>query len=147
MPGLFDVNASWASSNPTKYALLRDELWWRVREKCMYGLYSFPDVKLPGETLSLGQELANELSTPFYDFNRNGAVKVEGKKEMKKRGIPSPNIADALCITEYFYDAASKMFRRKAQEKKKERAMRAGSSRPGGSYRRKPPGHDAWQVV
>jgi phage terminase large subunit len=113
MPGLFDVNVSWTSSDPTKYALLRDELWWRVREKCMMGYYSFPEDKIAGDTLSLGQELANELSSPFYDFNRNGAIKVEGKKEMKKRGIASPNIADALCLTEYFYNVSTRIFKQK----------------------------------
>jgi hypothetical protein len=136
MPGLFDINVSWASSNPLKYALLRDELWWRVREKCMYGYYSFPMDKLPGETLSLGQELANELSSPFYEFNRNGAVKVEGKKEMKKRsGMLSPNIADALCITEFFYNVASKLF----VKKNKPRKPLPGSATDLGA--------DAWQVM
>jgi phage terminase large subunit len=125
MKGLFDVNVSWASSDPLKYALLRDELWWRVREKCMYGYYSFPDVKIPGETLTLGQEMANELASPYYEFNRNGAVKVESKKDMKKRGIASPNIADALCITEYFYKYPSSAI----------------------YQRNKIPGSDAWQTL
>lgn len=145
MPGLFDVNVSWASSNPSKYALLRDELWWRVREKCMYGYYSFPDVKAPGDTLSLGQEIANELSSPYYEFNRSGAVKVEAKKDMKKRGIASPNIADALCITEFFYNVASKVFKKKSSIVQK-------SHRPltrtyvGGS-RKRPSGADSWMTV
>lgn len=144
MKGLFDVNVSWASSDPTKYALLRDELWWRVREKCMYGYYSFPDIKLPGETLSMGQEIANELSSPFYEFNKNGAVKVEGKKEMKKRGIASPNIADALCITEYFYNISVKLFKPKKEETKS-RGYRLPSSLP---YNRgRISGQDNWMVV
>lgn len=142
LPGLFDLNVSWASSDPTKYALLRDELWWRVREKCMYGYYSFPDIKMPGDTLSLGQELANELSSPFYEFNRNGGVKVEGKKEMKKRGIASPNIADALCATEFFYGSAAKVFKRKPTEKKRP------AFQPGFVGRsRRPAGMDDWQTV
>lgn len=142
MPGLFDVNASWSSGQPDKYALLRDELWWRVRDKCMYGYYSFPDEKVPGDTLSLGQELANELSSPFYEFNRNGAIKVEGKKEMKKRGIASPNIADALCLTEYFYGAATKMFKKKsyAEVKRSYKYPLPGMSR-------RPVGADSWMVM
>lgn len=144
MPGLFDVNVSWASSDPTKYALLRDELWWRVREKCMYGYYSFPDVKIPGETLSLGQEIANELSTPFYEFNRNGAIKVESKKDMKKRGIASPNIADALGLTEYFYSVATKVFRKKKTQFDRSRQYH----KPGYfNIGRKVPGCDDWQVL
>jgi phage terminase large subunit len=79
----------------------------------MYGYYSFPDIKLPGETLSIGQELANELSSPHYEFNKNGAVKVESKKDMKKLGIASPNIADALGVTEFFYSYSTKIFKKK----------------------------------
>jgi hypothetical protein len=143
MPGLFDVNVSWASSDSTKYALLRDELWWRVREKCMYGYYSFPEDKLPGEALTLGQELANELSSPYYEFNRNGGVKVEGKKEMKKRGIMSPNIADALCITEYFYNVSTKLFRKKHVEDDSRRYSNAYPA----FHRTKVPGSDNWMTL
>ena len=32
------------------------------------------------------------------DYDQNGRVKVESKKDMKKRGIPSPNRADALVM-------------------------------------------------
>ena len=110
MPGLFGVNVSWASSDITRYHRLRDELWTMVREKCMKGLYSFPDLKKPGEPLSLGQELANELTQPFYAFNQDGGFVVESKKDMKRRGIASPNIADALCLTEYFNSIAHKIF-------------------------------------
>jgi hypothetical protein len=142
LPGLFDLNVSWASSDPTKFALLRDELWWRVREKCMYGYYSFPDTKIAGDTLSLGQELANELSTPFYEFNRNGGVKVEGKKEMKKRGIASPNIADALCATEFFYNVSAKIF------KKKETRVTPSFRPIGRAYpSRRPAGLQAWRTM
>ena len=147
MPGLFDINVHWASSDAQKFALLRDELWWRVRENCMHGYYSFPDIKLPGETLSLGQELANELSSPRYEFNRNGAVKVEGKKEMKKRGVASPNIADALCITEYFYGSAMRIFRRKDRKKAKRKMLQPGNSNSGNRNRRGIQGANNWQLV
>jgi len=142
MPGLFDINVHWASSNPNKFALLRDELWWRIRENCMYGYYSFPDTKLPGETLSLGQELANELSSPYYEFNRNGAIKVEGKKEMKKRGVTSPNIADALGITEYFYGVSMKLFKKRTEKKVTRRYYNTPVSGKGRIQ-----GTDAWQYV
>lgn len=145
LKGLFDVNVSWASSDPTKYALLRDELWCRVRDKCMYGYYSFPDTKMPGEVLSLGQELANELSSPFYEFNKNGAIKVEAKKDMKKRGLMSPNIADALCLTEYFYSFASKIFRRRPSNDKSRNYKKYGQ--PGRFNKTKIPGSDRWQTV
>lgn len=143
MPGLFDVNVSWASSSPEKYSLLRDELWWRVREKCQYGYYSFPSEKRPGEVLSLGQELANELSTPFYEFQR-GAIKVESKKDMKKRGFNSPNIADALCLTEYFYNISTRIFKPKTRVV----PINYRQNSYGNAYkRRRVVGADMWQCI
>ena len=138
LPKVFDVNVTWASSDPSRYHRLRDELWWRVREKCMYGYYSFPDVKRPGEVISLGQELANELSTPYYDQDK-GPIKVESKKDMKKRGFPSPNIADALCITEFFYGVSHRIFKKRDKKEKRNSRVYPGA--------RGVPGADSWMVV
>src|SRR5208337_266990 len=104
----FGINVGMASSDKTKYHRLRDELWCLVRERCMKMQYSFPDqVILKGKMeINIGHELANELSQPTYEFDENGAMKVESKKQMKLRGVDSPNIADALCLTEYFSSSA-----------------------------------------
>lgn len=42
--------------------------------------------------------LKAELSRPQIDYDNNGRLKVESKKDMKKRGIPSPNKADAFIM-------------------------------------------------
>ena len=42
--------------------------------------------------------LKAELSRPQVDYDANGRVKAESKKDMRKRGIPSPNRADALVM-------------------------------------------------
>jgi hypothetical protein len=110
MRNLYQVNVAMSSSDITKYNRLRDELWCRVRDNCLLGKYSFPDLKRPGETESLGSALASELASIRYKFNAHGGIKVEGKMEMKARGIPSPNIADALCLTEYFSNSATRVF-------------------------------------
>ncbi len=110
MKNLYQVNVSAASSDLTKYNKLRDELWVKVRDNCLLGKYSFPDIKLHGDNESLGQQLANELSTVRYKFNNHGGYVVESKKDMKARGIASPNIADALCLTEYFHNSATRVF-------------------------------------
>ena len=105
----FGVNVACQSTDPKKWHRLRDELWWRVSEKCQKGLYSFPDTvvkRAGGVEVVLGEELAEELSSPYYDFDEKGAIVVESKRDMKKRGVKSPNIADALCLTEYFESIA-----------------------------------------
>jgi phage terminase large subunit len=43
------------------------------------------------------EKLCAELTMPQKDY-ANGRVKVESKADMKKRGIPSPNLADALVM-------------------------------------------------
>jgi hypothetical protein len=107
---LYQVNVTMASSDITKFHRLRDELWCRVRDNCLLGKYSFPDVKVNGATESLGQQLINELSVVRYGFNAHGGFLIESKKDLKARGIVSPNIADALCITEYFSNESTRVF-------------------------------------
>lgn len=64
---------------------LRDELWWKARE-----WLEARDCKLADDP-----ELVAELTTPTYSILSNGLIKIEGKDEMKKRGVKSPNRADA----------------------------------------------------
>lgn len=136
----FGVNVANASSDITKFDRLRDELWTRVREKLIAGAYSFPDIILPGEVLSLGQELANELASPLYDFNAHGGFKIESKKQMKLRGIASPNIADALCLSEYFSNVATRVWNKEqAKISKKKARWREQIAEPSNSY--------AWMAI
>ena len=116
MKNLYQVNVTAASSDMQKFHKLRDELWCRVRDNCLLGKYSFPDVKVAGDTESLGSQLANELASVKYSFNQHGGILVESKKDMKTRGVSSPNIADALCLTEYFSNTATRVFRKKVEE-------------------------------
>mgnify|MGYP001609891425 FL=1 len=48
--------------------------------------------------LPMIDKLKAELSRPQEDTDQNGRTKVESKKDMIKRGIPSPNLADALIM-------------------------------------------------
>lgn len=47
---------------------------------------------------SLLSKLIDELSTPRRDFDLAGKVKVESKKDLDKREIDSPNLADSFII-------------------------------------------------
>jgi hypothetical protein len=77
---------------------LRDWLWWKCRK--FYRLYS---VKFGGKDSSPEwKQLKDEVCAPTYRIE-NGKIKVEEKDEMKKRGLRSPNIADALNLT-FFED-------------------------------------------
>jgi hypothetical protein len=119
----FGVNVSAQSTDPMKYHRLRDELWWRVRENCIKARYDFPDVdvNVGGTTINLAQTLCDELSSPMYDYDEKGAYIVESKKAMKLRGVESPNIADALCLTEYFAAFAHKLWKKPVDDKERRR--------------------------
>lgn len=130
---VFGINVAEASSNIAEYNRLRDELWLLVREKCMKGLYNFPETPE-------GEELCNELASPTYDFNSHGGYIVESKKAMKLRGIMSPNIADALCLTEYFSGDAHRVWKKKTSQVNKSKLFREDNDLEMSSK-------DAWMVA
>ena len=67
---------------------LRDELWFKAREWFETG-----NVCIPNHA-----ELIRELCLPKYEF-QGLKHKVESKKDIRKSGRRSPDLADALCLT------------------------------------------------
>lgn len=72
-----------------RFMRLRDELWFQTKE-----WFDGRDVTIPRD-----QALIGELVAPKYKIESSGKIKVESKDDMKKRGVKSPNRADALCLT------------------------------------------------
>ena len=54
-----------------------------------------------GCRLADDDETVAELTTPSYTILSNGRIQVERKDDMKKRGVKSPNRADAWLLTFY----------------------------------------------
>ena len=78
---------------------LRDELWFRGRAWFAERKCHIPK-DFPAEADSkLIEKLTAELTAPTYDFTHLGKRVVESKSDMKKRGVPSPNIADAFLLS------------------------------------------------
>lgn len=98
---IFGINVARKSTDNMKWAKLRDQLWMAVRDRFMRKQYNLPCRTQQERDMS--NELANEVASVLYGFDNNGAIKIESKKDSKSRGIPSPNIGDALCLSEYFY--------------------------------------------
>jgi hypothetical protein len=76
----------------TKYANKRAEIWGALRSWLSDG--SIPNMAT-GENITL----IDELVGPNYGLNKQEAIQLESKKEMRSRGVPSPNVADALACT------------------------------------------------
>jgi hypothetical protein len=47
------------------------------------------------------QRLRSEQTAPTYRYTSSGKVQIESKEELKARGQPSPDVADALCLWNY----------------------------------------------
>jgi hypothetical protein len=74
---------------------LKDALWWRMR---LWFQDREPAIN-PEIEDKVARRLAQELSAPTYGPNDNGLIEVESKKKLDKRGVRSPNLADALMHT------------------------------------------------
>ena len=84
-----DVNVSESSAMNPNANRLRDELWMSVKD--WLGTRA---VKIPRD-----DALRHELVAPRYNFTSSGKLVVESKDSMRKRGMRSPDLADALCLT------------------------------------------------
>lgn len=71
-----------------KYANKRAEMWGAMRAALKAG------VALPDDA-----DLASELCAVEYSFNQRDEILLEAKASMRKRGMGSPDMADALALT------------------------------------------------
>jgi hypothetical protein len=83
------INVAESPSMRGQYTNLRAELWFRMKE-----WLEARDCKIPKD-----EALFSELVSPRYFFSSTGKLQVESKQEMKKRGLPSPDRADAVILT------------------------------------------------
>jgi phage terminase large subunit len=83
------INVGESPASDGIYMRLRDELWFKGRQW-------FVDLacRIPKD-----DGLIAELVSPKYKYESSGKIKVESKDDMKKRGVKSPNKADAFLLT------------------------------------------------
>jgi len=92
-----EINVAEVAYNEAEYFNLRTELWFECAEWLKTGAIPEHDI------------LHRELIAPKYDFDRHGRIKLEGKKEIKKRLGWSPDFADALCLAVYSPSGAGEL--------------------------------------
>ena len=83
------INVAEAPSMGATYLNLRSELWFKTK-----AWFEDRACKLPKD-----DQLVAELTGIRYSFTSSGKMKAESKDEMRKRGLASPDLADALCLT------------------------------------------------
>lgn len=98
--------------NKDFFANLKAQAWWSVADRFRLTYQVVEAIKNGAEPpeytidqlISIDSEMPNleklkyELAIPMRDFDNAGRVKVESKKDLAKRDIKSPNIADAFIM-------------------------------------------------
>lgn len=96
---VIEINFSEKAYDDNKYANIRAELWFDLKEKAEKSKISFYKV----QDTYLKNKLRTEYITPYFKFNSKGKIIIESKEETKKRARKgSPNLADAVNLA--FYD-------------------------------------------
>ena len=87
------VNSASAPLDKESFVNLRAEMLWALRDRFMDGT-----IDLSGLPEDVYEDLAAQLSNILYKFTPKGQRQIESKEEMKKRGMSSPDKADALAL-------------------------------------------------
>ena len=83
------VNVAESPSMGGTYNNLRTELWFRTK-----AWLEERSCKLPND-----DELLADLTGIRYSFTSSGKMAAESKDQMRRRGLRSPDLADAICLT------------------------------------------------
>lgn len=86
-----DMQAGGGASDPKRFVNARAEWYWGLRE-----LFDPANGAIdidPGD-----DELASQLGSLRFTYNSRSRIKIESKDDMRKRGMPSPDRADALML-------------------------------------------------
>ena len=83
------INVAESPAMGSTYRNLKAELWHKAK-----AWLEARDCWMPRDEM-----LVAELATVRYSFTSSGKIQIEGKDEIRKRGLPSPDRADAFCLT------------------------------------------------
>ncbi len=82
------INVGRPAQDNQHFANMRAEGYWRLRQ-----LFTEGAIRIPADNDLIGQ-----MAALRYSFNSLGHVVMESKDEMRRRGVPSPDKADALML-------------------------------------------------
>lgn len=88
----YPVNRVHFGSKPIRtelYVLRRDEIWGEMKD-----WFADQPNRIPDD-----DALEADLTAPQYTYDSSRRLKLESKEQMKKRGVSSPDSADALALT------------------------------------------------
>ena len=86
--GVHGVNVARGPRDKQVFGNLRSEGYWRVRE-----LFATGEIAIPPD-----QQLMGELAALTYRYDSQGRLLMDSKDDLRKRGVASPDRADALML-------------------------------------------------
>lgn len=84
---VIDVNFGRKAADAQQFMNVKSECWARMRDW------------LDGGCIPQSDRLRDDLTGIEYAFDKAGRLKLESKDDMKKRGLPSPDWAEALALS------------------------------------------------
>lgn len=94
---VYEFRGGRAADDPTRFVNARSEAYWQLRLLFQDGAIDLdPDDDV----------LAAQLSNIKWSLDRSGRVRVETKDEMRARGVPSPDRADAVMMASVYLGSA-----------------------------------------
>ena len=82
------INVGESAVDSEHFVNKRAENYWNLRTRFLEGRIAIPD----------DSELISQLANLKYKYTSKGQIQIESKEDMKKRGMKSPDVADALML-------------------------------------------------
>ena len=82
------INVANKANDAKTYANLRAEIYDSLRER-----FEREEIQIPNDP-----DLISQLTSIRYTFTSNGQIKIEDKESLRRQGLPSPDLVDALVL-------------------------------------------------
>jgi hypothetical protein len=89
------INVSERANDPEKFRNQRSEMWWNGR------LLLQPKEGGADVRLNVDRKVMAQLSGPTFKADSAGRIQIESKADMKRRGVGSPDRAEAVLLALY----------------------------------------------
>lgn len=90
------VNVAERAKDPEKFRNIRAELWWNGRTLLQPRPDGSQDVRLDND-----RKVMSQLAGPTFKSDSSGRIQIESKVDMKRRGVSSPDRAEAVLLALY----------------------------------------------
>ena len=94
------VNVSERAGEAEKFSNQRAEMWWHGR-RLMQPVRDAEGERRCDVRLNADRRTLAQMAAPTYRSDSGGRIAIEPKKDMKRRGVPSPDRAEAILLALY----------------------------------------------